>query len=499
MTLTKPQRMPVSLQHLDSLYIGGRWEAPSGSDSIAVVDPSTEKTFLTVPEANSVDVSRAIHAARQAFDESPWPNQTPRERAKYLYAMADALERRLSEVIDFWPQQTGITFTAASANAPGAVNDLRFYAGLADTYPFTERHQPRDGGSFGLLKREAVGVVGAIVAWNHPLGLIVHKIAPALLAGCTIVLKCSPEAPAEGYLFAEIADEIGLPPGVFNVLTANREASEKLVTDARVDKIAFTGSTEAGRRIASLLGQRIGRYNLELGGKSAAVVLDDADLDQTASALVRAQCFLTGQVCSALTRVIVPRRRHDELVAALVKAAAEVRIGDPYDNDVDMGPLAIERQRTKVMEYVNAAAERNLELAAGGRVPSHTTRGWYVEPTIFANVPNSDEIARDEIFGPVLTVIPAENERDTVRIANDSIYGLNASVFTGDADRAMEYAGLLRSGTVGHNAFRTDLSIAFGGYKQSGIGREGGTEGLLPYLETKTIILNGDPLRQRIV
>jgi acyl-CoA reductase-like NAD-dependent aldehyde dehydrogenase len=307
------------------------------------------------------------------------------------------------------------------------------------------------------------------------------------------VLKSSPEAPGEGYLIAEIAEAVGLPPGVLNVVTADREVSERLVRDPRVDKITFTGSTAAGRRIASICGERIARCTLELGGKSAAVILDDMDIATAASTLARAECFLSGQVCSSLTRIVVTRRRHDELVEALAGAFSQMRVGDPFDTQTQMGPLVASRQRDRVEGYIAKGVADGATLATGGGRPKDLDRGWFVEPTVFGNVDNSSTIAQEEIFGPVLSVIPAEDERHAVAVANDTIYGLNASVFTNDVDRARDVARQLRSGTVGHNAFRTDFGIAFGGFKQSGIGREGGREGLLPFLETKTVILEGRP------
>jgi aldehyde dehydrogenase (NAD+) len=325
------------------------------------------------------------------------------------------------------------------------------------------------------------------------MGLISNKIGPALLAGCTVILKSSPEAPGEGYLVAEIAEEVGLPPGVLNVVTADREVSELLVRDPRVDKITFTGSIAAGRRIASLCGERIASCTLELGGKSAAVILDDMDIAATARTLSQAECFLSGQVCSSLTRIVVTRRRHDELVEALAGTFSQVRVGDPFDAQTQMGPLAASRQRDRVEGYIARGVADGATLATGGGRPKDLDRGWYVEPTVFGNVDNSSAIAQEEIFGPVLSVIPADDEQHAIAVANDTIYGLNASVFTNDVDRAREVAGQLRSGTVGHNAFRTDFGIAFGGFKQSGIGREGGREGLLPFLETKTVILEGPP------
>jgi aldehyde dehydrogenase (NAD+) len=492
MSLTKE---PLQLRHLDRFFIGGEWVAPSSDAKITVTDSATEEEFFSVAEAQAADVARAVQSARQAFDAGPWPRLTHAERAEYLRAIAAGLRKRGAEVGDIWPRESGVLYRVAKNAAEGAARKFEFYASLADTFPFEEEARPTAGGEFGLLVREPVGVVGAIIPWNVPLTLICNKVAPALLAGCTEVLKSSPEAPGEGYLLAEIAEEVGLPAGVLNVLTADREVSELLVRDPRVDKITFTGSTAAGRRIGAICGERIARCTLELGGKSAAVILDDIDLETVARTLSGAECFLAGQVCSSLTRIVVPRHRHDELLDALSSTFSQVRVGDPFDPETQMGPLASERQRDRVLGYIDQGAQEGATLATGGGRPAHLERGWFVEPTVFGNVDNAATIAREEIFGPVLTVIPADNERDAVRVANDTIYGLNASVFTDDVERARAVAGELRSGTVGHNAFRTDFGIAFGGFKQSGIGREGGIEGLHPFLETKTVILEGRPER----
>ena len=368
-----------------------------------------------------------------------------------------------------------------------------FYAGLAETYPFEERVKPTAGEPFGVLVREPVGVVGAIIPWNGPISLITYKIAPALLSGCTVVLKASPEAPGEAYLVAEIAERIGLPEGVLNVLSADREVSELLVRDPRVDKIAFTGSTAAGRKIASIMGERIGRVTLELGGKSPAVVLDDIDLQKVASTLSAAECRLTGQVCASLTRIVVSQHRHDELVDALAGTFSQVVVGDPFAAETQMGPLAMSRQRDRVEGFIAKGIEEGAKLVTGGGRPEHLERGYFVEPTVFANVDNGSTIGQNEIFGPVLSVIPAANEAEAVRIANDTIYGLNSSVFTEDPERAYSVARSLRAGTVGGNGYRADFGISFGGFKQSGIGREGGTEGLHAYLEPKLIILDEVP------
>ena len=495
--MTVTDETVVPLQHADKFFIGGDWVAPSSGATIDVIDSSTEKIYFRVPEAQAADIDRAVTAARTAFDDGPWPRLSHVERAEFLTGFAAGLRGRAEDIGQIWPRESGALHVIAKYGAAGIASAFEYYASLATTFPFEERAQPSSPGDFGLLVREPVGVVGAIIPWNAPIGLITHKIGPALLAGCTVVLKCSPEAPGDAYVVAEIAEGLGLPAGVLNVVTADREVSELLVRDPRVDKITFTGSTAAGRRIASVCGERIARCTLELGGKSAALILDDMDLNQAAATLAGAECMLTGQVCSSLTRIVVSRRRHDELVDALAGAFSQVRVGDPFDAATQMGPLVSDRQRDRVEHYIAKGIEEGARLATGGGRPKDLERGYYIEPTVFAGVDNGSTIAQEEIFGPVLSVIPVDNEEQIVATANDTIYGLNASVFTHDVDRARDVARRLRSGTVGHNAFRTDFGIAFGGFKQSGIGREGGTEGLLPFLETKTVILESAPADYR--
>ena len=461
------------------------------------VNPATEEVLGQVADASVEDMEAAVAAARRAYDETDWStNKALRKRCleQLQAALEEEKEAIRSELVAEVGTPVMITY-GPQLDAPLS-DGLLWPARMIDEFEW-ERDLP-PGTAFGMTSRrqvwkEPAGVVGAIIPWNAPLQLISHKIGPALLAGCSVVLKLSPEAPGEGYLVAEAAEQIGLPPGVFNVVTADREVSELLVRDPRVDKITFTGSTAAGRKIASLCGERVARCTLELGGKSAAVVLDDADIATVAASIAGAECIMTGQVCSSLTRIVVTRDRHDEMVEALAENFAQVRVGDPFDQQTQMGPLAMSRQRDRVEGYIAKGIDEGATLAAGGGRPKDLERGWFIEPTVFGNVDNSSTIAQEEIFGPVLSVIPADDERDAVRIANDTIYGLNSSVFTNDVDRAREVAGQLRAGTVGHNAFKTDFGIAFGGFKQSGIGREGGKEGLLPFLETKTVILDGPP------
>lgn len=481
------------IKNPDRFFIDGNWVRPSSAATIDVINCATEELFATVAEAQTDDINRAVSAARVAFDRGPWARMTHIERAGYLRAIGVELKMVADEGARILTSESGVLHTIAKARTTALSGIYASYAGLADTFPFQERHAPLGGGNVGLLVREPVGVVAAIVPWNFPPILIAHKVAPALLAGCTIVLKASPEAPGAAYLLAEACEKAGLPPGVLNIVTADRQVSELLVRHAHVDKVTFTGSTAAGRKIASICGERIARCTLELGGKSAAVILDDCDIGVAAQAIASRATFLTGQVCSSLTRIVVTRRRHDEMVEALSANFEKVKVGDPFDPACEMGPLAMRRQRDRVEGFIEKGKLEGAKLATGGGRPAHLNRGFFIEPTVFGNVDNNSTLAREEIFGPVLSVIPVEDEAGAVEVANDTIYGLNASVFTNDAERAYAVARELRSGTVGHNAFRTDFSIAFGGFKQSGIGREGGREGLIPFLETKTVILDAMP------
>jgi len=493
--LTRPR---FDLKNPEKLFIGGRWIEPSSTELIDVINPATEEVTIRVAAAQPADMERAIEAAREAFDNGPWPRMEPAERAHYLRKFANALRAQAERLGAIQSYEMGIMFELSKHGPDWAAARFDYYADLADKFAWIEHHRPVDGGEFGLLVREPVGVVGSIIPWNGPLTITSFKIAPALIAGCTIILKAAPEAPGEAYVLAEIAEEIGLPPGVLNVVAADREASEILVRDPRVDKIAFTGSTAAGQRIGSLVGQRVGRLTLELGGKSAAIILDDFDIGEAADTIATAATRLTGQACSCLSRIIVPRKRHDAMVEALAAIFKSVRIGDPFDSQVDMGPVVSERQRGRILSFMAAGKEEGASLVCGGGRPAQLGQGWYVEPTVFGNVDNASTIAREEIFGPVLSVIAVEEDSHAVDIANDSIYGLNASVFSNDIDRVYAIGRRLQSGTVGHNAFRGgDFTIGFGGFKRSGLGREGGVEGLMPYFETKTMLLDALPASLR--
>ena len=482
------------LTHPEELFIGGVWRAAASGRSITVLNSATEEAFVRVADADERDIDQAVDAARAAFDHGPWPRLSHVERAEYMRRIADAIDARADDFARAWTTESGVAYRVSQVRAgPAMAGFFRYYAAMADTFPFEEKHVPRIGGR-ALLVREPVGVVGAIVPWNAPGGLMTFKTAPALLAGCTMVIKASPEAPTAALLFAEICEAVGLPPGVVNVVTAGREASERLVRHPSVDKITFTGSTAAGRRIAALCGDRIARCTLELGGKSSAIILDDADVEVAAETLAGQVGYLTGQVCHALTRIIVSQDRHNRMVDALAAAFANLKVGDPFAASTDMGPLSTGHHRERVEGLIARGVAEGSRLVAGGGRPAHLDRGYFIEPTVFGGVDNSSTLAREEVFGPVVSVIAARSEEEATVLANDSPYGLNASVFTPDPERAHAVARQLRCGTVGHNGSGTDFTIAFGGFKQSGIGREGGREGLFPFLETKTIIFDPSTL-----
>lgn len=486
-------RAEVPLKHPHKLFVGGEWVSSSSDATIEVISPATEQVYFRTASANVEDVNRAVAAARDAFDNGPWPRMSPAERAGYMVAMAQELEARAADIAAIWPREMGILHEMAVSYAPGAGGFFRYYAGLADSFAFEEEHATVSGAKLGLLVREPVGVVGAIVPWNGPIMITCFKVAPALLAGCTVVIKGSPEAPGHVLLMAEVAEKVGLPKGVLNVVIADRDASEALVSNPDVDKIAFTGSNATGQRIASVCGGRMARYTLELGGKSAAIILDDYDVEAAARELATRECDMNGQVCASLTRIIASRHRADQVAEAIGAHFAQVVVGDPFDPASQMGPLATRVHRDRVEAHIARARADGYRLVAGGGRPAHLDRGFFVQPTVFAGVDNAAAIAREEVFGPVLVVIPAQDEADAVRIANDSPFGLNGAVFTHDVDRAYAVARQLRTGTVGHNGHLLDFTISFGGFKQSGVGREGGVEGLLAFTEAKTLLLGGRP------
>ncbi len=486
---------PACLQSLPltQFFIGGRWVKPLSNRQIDVISPNTEEVIARTPDANEQDMERAVSAARQAFDHGPWPRMTPTQRGEMLRRLAAELRTRAADLAEVWTAEMGVLFTLAQYGPEYALKNLDFYADLPGTFSFEQPRTPAFGGGAGYLIREPVGVVAAITPWNAPFATMITKIAPALLAGCTVIMKPAPETPLDAYIIALAAEAVGFPPGVINLVTAGRETSDYLVHRPQLDKVSFTGSLAAGKRIASVCGARIGRVTLELGGKSAAIVLDDYDLATAAKTLAADICMLNGQNCAALTRIIINKSRHDGFVALIKQEMEAVRIGNSYDPQSQLGPLAMKRQLERVQSYIAEGQAEGAQLVTGGKRPASQKCGYFIEPTLFANVASSMTIAQEEIFGPVLCVIPSASEENAIDIANDSLFGLAGAVFTNDRNKAFDFAKRVRTGTFAQNGSLADFSIAFGGFKQSGLGREGGVEGLMPYLETKTVLLAGAP------
>jgi len=481
----------MALVTYDKLFIGGKWVTPEGTGTIDVVSPSTEEVMGRVPDATTADIDRAVSVARDAFDHGPWPHLAPAERAVILAKVADAINAQMGELAELITNEMGsplIFSQLAQVLAPAMI--FNYYAGLAATSAFDE---VRTGllSPEVLVTKEPVGVVGAIAPWNVPLFLASAKLAPSLLAGCTVVYKPAPETPLDAFRLAEIFADAGLPDGVLSVVPAGREVSEHLVTHPDVDKVTFTGSTAAGRRIGGLCGEQLKRCTLELGGKSAAILLDDVDLAQALPALLPNALMNNGQACIAQTRILAPRDRYTEVVEALVDAVeTSWPVGDPLDLGTAIGPLVAARQRDRVEGYIRSGQEEGAKVATGGGRPGGFERGYYVEPTVFADVNNAMRIAQEEIFGPVLVVIPYDGDDQAVALANDSDYGLCGSVWTADNDRGLGVARQVRTGNYMLNSGTPiDFATPFGGYKQSGVGREFGPEGLEPFLESKSISL----------
>lgn len=475
------------MQTRENIFIGGEFVAPAGTATIDVVSPHTEQVFARVPDGTPADIDLAVAAARTALT-GEWSRTTPAERGATLAALSLAITSRMDEFAGVISSQNGSPFGFSQlGQVLASTMVLDYYAGLAGTFAFEEVRNGIMGPA--LVRREPVGVAAAIVPWNVPLFTAMLKIAPALLAGCTVVLKPAPETPLDSYLLAECLLEVGLPPGVVNIVAAGREVSEHLVRHPGVDKIAFTGSTAAGRRIASIAGEQLKRVTLELGGKSAAIVLPDADLATAVPAILGSGFMNNGQACVAQTRVLVQRDRYSEAVEALCEYTAQQVVGDPMDPATQIGPLVTARQRDRVEGYLATAQKEGGKIAIGGGRPAGQRTGWYVEPTIVVDVEPGHTIAQEEVFGPVVSVLAYDTTEDAVRIANDSDYGLSGSVFTADVAAGIDIARQVRTGTYTVNSFALEFAAPFGGYKNSGVGRELGPEGLQAYLESKSISL----------
>ncbi|MGW1011907.1 aldehyde dehydrogenase [Streptomyces termitum] len=470
------------------LYIGGELTDPLGDAFIEVVSPHTEEVIGRVPHASEADVDRAVAAARRAFDEGPWPRASLEERIAVVTRIKDAIAVRYEEIGRSISAQNGSPYSwSVLAQALGAMMVWDAAITVARGFAFEER---RDGALGPLLvRREPVGVVAAVVPWNVPQFTAAAKLGPALLAGCAVVLKPSPESPLDSYLLGEIAAEAGLPEGVLSILPADREVSEYLVGHPGVDKVSFTGSVAAGRRVMEVASRNLTRVTLELGGKSAAIVLPDAEAATAVAGIVPTAWMNNGQACVAQTRILVPRSRYDEFAEGFAAAAAALAVGDPLDPATQVGPLVARRQQRRSLDYIDIGRQEGAKVLTGGGRPAALDRGWYVEPTLFGDVDNSMRIAREEIFGPVVCLLPYGDEEEALRIANDSEYGLSGSVWTGDAEHGVDVARRVRTGTFSVNTFSLDMLGPFGGYKNSGLGREFGPEGFSEYLEHKMIHL----------
>ena len=473
------------------LYIGGRWTAPSSADTITVRSPHDGQPFATVAAAAPADIDAAVAAARAAFDTGPWPLLAPADRVAAVRRLHDLYAARVDEMAAVITSENGSPITFSQLGQSGAIPFLiQGFLDAATALPWEEEIAGLYGPS--IVRREAVGVVAAITAWNVPQMLIVGKLVPALLAGCTVVVKPAAESPLDALLLAELVDAAGFPPGVVSILPGGPAVGPHLVEHPGVDAVTFTGSTAVGRTIGSICGQQLKRVALELGGKSAAVILPDANLEKTAAGLRFASFINNGQACAAQTRILAPRSRYAEAVDALVAAVQSFVVGDPTDPATEIGPLVTARQQERVQRYIDLGRSEGARVVVGGAtVPPD---GWYVAPTLFADVDNSMRIAQEEIFGPVVVVVPyddstaeADGDAEAIRLANDSAYGLGGSVWTKDKERGMEVARRVRTGTFGINRYGPDPTTPFGGFKASGIGREYGAFGLEEFVEVTCV------------
>ncbi len=470
------------MPHFQHFYLDGAYQAPLGADRLDVLSASTEDPIGSIPLGNTADVDRAVAAARKAFD-GPWGETTPVERADWLAKLATALKARVPEVARTIALEVGSPITmATSVQAGSPVFITSSYADLVRSHAFEQTI------GHSLIVREPYGVVGAVTPWNYPLHQIMAKVAAALAAGCTVVLKPSEVAPLNAYALSDACLEIGLPPGVVNIVHGTGPiVGEALATHPGVDLISFTGSVRAGTRVASLAAASVKKVTLELGGKSACLILDDAPLEKAVPAGVKNALLNSGQTCSAWTRMIVPRARRDEALALAMRTIDTLPLGDPLDPATRLGPLISATQRARVEGYIARGREEGAALVTGGTRPPRFQRGHYVEPTLFADVTAAMTIAQEEIFGPVVAVLTYDTEAEAVAIANGTVYGLAGGVWSGDPERALRVARLLRAGQVDVNGGRFNPLAPFGGYKQSGIGREMGVFGLEEFLQIKAI------------
>jgi aldehyde dehydrogenase (NAD+) len=474
----------------NDFFIHGEWVRAEGRSTIEVIGAATEEPIGRVPEASPADIDRAVAAAREAFDHGPFPRWSPAERADALARLSQALQARGQQIADLISRENGAPAQQSiMTQLLSATMVLDVYADLTRKHVW-EDDRPGAISARVRVRRTPVGVAVGIIPWNVPLFVMMLKAAPALAAGCTMILKASPETALDPYLLAEAVQEAGIPPGVINILAAGPKASEYLVRHPGINKVSLTGSTATGARIGSICGEQIKRCTLELGGKSAAILLEDVDLEGSLQNLLMAGLLNNGQACGAQTRILAPRSRYGEVVDALAVVVGALKVGDPLDPETNVGPVVSRRQRDRIEGYLDIGKQEGARPVCGGGRPTRLPRGWFIEPTVFAGVDNQMRIAREEIFGPVLCVIPYDTEEDAIAIANDSPYGLCGSVWTKDPERGGSIAARMQTGCVVVNSANLiDFLAPFGGFKQSGIGRELGPEGIEPYVEYQSIIL----------
>ncbi|MGW0296499.1 aldehyde dehydrogenase [Streptomyces anthocyanicus] len=477
--------LPDELLHC--FYTGGRWIPGDSTRRVTLVSPATEEEMLSLPLANSTEVDRAVTAARIAFDSGPWPRMPASERAGYLRRFADEIRERLPLLARLWTAQVGAPTSFAQGLIHAGESRFDHFAELLEGYAFSERRPTARG--HARVVREPVGVAALIAPWNATFNIFSHKIPAALAAGCTVVLKSPVESPLDALVIAHAAEAAGIPPGVLNVITADARESAQLVASEAVDKISFTGSVSTGRRIAEVAAQRMARTTLELGGKSAAILLEDADLSTALPALTPFTMPFSGQICFSQTRVLAPRHRLAEVAEAYTAAVRALRVGDPWDPATDMGPVLNARQYQRVLGYIESGRREGARLLTGGGRSADFDRGFYIDPTVFTDVTPRMTIAREEIFGPVVTLQGYGNVDEAVRLANDTDFGLSGSVFGADVERAFDVALRVNTGHLAVNGFEISPNVPFGGRKLSGHGREGGPEGLESFLETKAVFM----------
>ncbi|SLM99153.1 aldehyde dehydrogenase [Brevibacterium yomogidense] len=472
------------------LFIGGDWVAPQGTETINAYSAATEEQIGSFPEASPADIDSAVHAARAALTSPEWAEISQAERSALMHRFADVLDSHKTDRARTVSMQNGMPISVANfAEGDGVVALLRYYADLAKTVELEEVRPRLDGTGTTVVQRTPVGVVGAIAPWNFPAVLSMFKLAPVLASGSTVVFKPSPETTLDSFMLAEAAQEAGIPAGVINVVPGGAETGKYLVAHPGVDKVAFTGSTRAGRQIGKVCGELLRPVTLELGGKSAGIILEDASVEETVAGLATASLLNTGQTCYMSTRILAPKSRYAEFVEAITAMASSLPVGDPLDPNTFVGPVVSKTQQERVLGYIEMGKAEGATLTTGGGKPKGIDKGWYVEPTVFSDVDNNSVIAREEIFGPVLSVIPYSDEDEAVALANDSEYGLGGTVWTADKDRGLGVARRVVSGSFGVNRYDLDWGAPFGGVKSSGLGRELGPEGLEAYFSLKSIFL----------